>query len=233
MPYADIPDQFTLYDSLGDAFARHDDPARVIATDLTAEQALTRMRELALDAARTQGRRVVRMWNHTTVEADGDLIQSHIIVPVRPRHPADLEHLMRTSLRTRWPAAAFTTQPPYRTDAQVEWIDGPTPATVRAFIDGWISTDHPFGATFTLRRHYSVRGWQHIIDRAESALSLTVPRSDTGEVDWIAAQQIHLPTPIRFSHLDTDDADRYSTYGLDEVLRMLPDYIGLPSPRYR
>ncbi|MFQ6332107.1 hypothetical protein ACLMAL_39190 [Nocardia sp. CWNU-33] len=204
----------------------------MIATDLTAEQALIRMRELAVDAGRAPGRRVERMWNHTTVKADGDhLVLSRIVLPVLPRHPADLEHLMRTSLRTRWPGAAFTTQPPYCTDAQVEWIDGPTPAGVRGFVNGRISTDHPLGQYFTLRRHYSARGWQHIIERAESALALTVPRTDTGDIDWIAAQQIQIPTPVRIGHLDTDDADRYSSHGLDEVLRILPDHMDLTGSR--
>ncbi|WP_328400701.1 hypothetical protein [Nocardia sp. NBC_00403] len=45
------------------------------------------------------------------------------------------------------------------------------------------------------------------------------------------AREIQIATPVRIGHLDTDDANRYSSYGLVEVLRMLPDYMDLTGSR--
>ncbi|MFI9504196.1 hypothetical protein [Nocardia sp. NPDC052566] len=226
MPDCDFGDRYNLYDDLH--FPRDYTSEHAIAADLTAEQALTQLRDLAMEAKHSPGAQVTRIWNRITVE-DNDcrLLLSYLVLPARQNNIADLYHLLRASLRTRWPAAAFTALPRWRADAQVQWIDGPTPEAVLNFVHGWPDFDRTLGAEVTQRRYHSAHGWQQILGRAERALGLTVPRSESGDIDWDAAHRIQVPAPVRIGHLNTGDDDEYTHYGLDEILRMLPDYMDL------
>ncbi|MFI6041911.1 hypothetical protein ACIA8C_09770 [Nocardia sp. NPDC051321] len=235
MPYTDIVDRFTVFDILHD-FDHHFDPNRIIATDLTAVEALALLRHRSAETAAEPGGELVEMWNHAVVTNIGypRPVLVNVIRPVREHNRDDLEHLLRTSLRMQWPNAQFTVVPPPFADAAVEWVDGPQPNTVDFFVRGWFPIDHPLGASFGLRRHLSPQAWPQITDRAEPALGLTVPRTRFGAIDWSAAHAIRIPAPVRIGYLDTSKyAGDYTEWGLDEVLRMLADYIDFTDSRRR
>ncbi|WP_433664744.1 hypothetical protein ACQPW1_22900 [Nocardia sp. CA-128927] len=236
MPYTDIVDRFTVFDGLDHDFDHHVDPERIIATDLTAVQALALLRYRSTEVVDEPGRALVQLWNHVIVSEGGypPPVLVNVIQPVREHNREDLEHLLRTSLRTRWPEAQFSVVPPPFADAAVEWVDGPQPNTVDHFVRGWFPLDHPLGASFGLRRHLSPQAWQQITDRAEPALGLTVPRTSTGDIDWSAAHAIRIPAPVRIGYLDTSKyPGDYTEWGLDEALRMLADYMDFTDSRYR
>ncbi|WP_371852029.1 hypothetical protein [Nocardia ignorata] len=133
-------------------------------------------------------------------------------------------------MRRRWPAAAFTVMPTGDRSVSVRWIDGPCNAAVYDYclhVEGSRGTFD--SASYT--RILTHRAWQSVAGLVEAWLPVTVPRTDSGEIDWLAAEAIDLDGATLVAGHRVCGKPQLISVTLGEILRHLPDACDLTDQR--
>ncbi|MFI6213287.1 LPD29 domain-containing protein [Nocardia brasiliensis] len=203
----------------------------VVRDGLSASDALEALDEILTQQDAAHHRVTVnRFWNHARLDAwstdDGhDLFTVYRIIAAAPDTSTPITHLLRASLRKRWPAATFTVMPTEADGVSIRWVDGPDDNTVGDYLSGIMGSAYepgPFTAV-ERKRILSLRGWQAVAALVSASLSIPVPRTADGDIDWAAADSVIIdgPAPVAGHHVCT--VPGLLSVELGELLRHLAD----------
>ncbi|MFD5179368.1 LPD29 domain-containing protein [Nocardia sp. NPDC058379] len=198
----------------------------IVADDVPVDEIYTRFEEILTEFTDAHpDTRIGRFWQEAQLRGSGPFT-IYQIIPVDPSNADADAQLLAAALRRRWPTAAFTVMPANERSVSIRWVDGPDRPTVRRFcmrVEGHFD-DVEFA------RILSQRTWQSIADLVEAWLPVTVPRTDTGDIDWLAAQAIDLDGTASVAGYRVCRTREPISVTLAELLRHLPDACDLTAP---
>ncbi|MGW5452271.1 hypothetical protein [Nocardia sp. NPDC003979] len=152
------------------------------------------------------------------------------IIPVVPGDADANTQLLAAALRRRWPGAAFTVMPTGDCSVSIRWIDGPSNLGVYEYCMHVAGSRGRFdSARYT--RILTHHGWQSVAGLVEAWLPVTVPRTDSGEIDWLAAEAIDLDGATLVAGHRVCPRPGLISVTLGEILRYLPDACDLTDQR--
>ncbi|MFD4433924.1 hypothetical protein, partial [Nocardia sp. NPDC058497] len=143
-------------------------------------------------------------------------------------HPA-WGALIQARLQRHWPTAAFAVRPVdtwrHTEHLRLSWTDGPTPADVTVFL-GY--SFHPFiRCERHVNRVYSLTAWNTLAALAETTLTITVPHTADGDIDWATAATLTPdPSPVNIAGFVFDTAAT-PPLTVAEILRELSLHVDL------
>lgn len=230
MPRLLIDDRFRILD----LYAR-----TIVADSLSVDEVHAKLEEILTDHTNTDPDvGIERFWARTRVQSkissqgSSGFYTWYQILPVKPDDADANTQLLAAALRRRWPAAAFTVMPTGTKSVSIRWIDGPDHAAVYGYCLDVDGPDGPFDSVeFT--RILTPRAWQAIAGLVEAWLPVTVPRTDTGDIDWHATETIELDHAASVAGHRVCRRPRLISLTLGEILRHLPDACDLtavPAP---
>ncbi|MGW6729603.1 hypothetical protein ACWF9G_27190 [Nocardia sp. NPDC055029] len=220
MPRLLIDDRFRILD----LYAR-----TIVADNLSVDEVHAKLEEILADHTNTDPAvGIDRFWARTRVQSESSSQGSsgfytwYRILPVNPNDADANTQLLAAALRRRWPAAAFTVMPTGTGSVSIRWIDGPDHAAVDDYCLHVEGPDGPFESVeFT--RILTLRAWQAIAALVEAWLPVTVPCTETGDIDWHAAETVELDPAVSVAGHRVCRRPRLISLTLGEVLRHLPD----------
>lgn len=208
---------------INDRFRVLDESARTIVADgLSVEEVHATLEQILTDHSDTDPTvGICRFWERARVQGSS-FYTWYRILPVQPDDADANTQLLAAALRRRWPDAAFTVMPIGDRSVSIRWIDGPSNPAVYDFC---LHVAGPRG-TFTSAEYARIlthRAWQSIAGHVEAWLPVTVPRTETGDIDWLAAQTIDLDGATSVAGHRVCREPHLISLTLGELLRHLPD----------
>ncbi|MFF2396348.1 hypothetical protein [Nocardia sp. NPDC058114] len=208
---------------INDRFRVLDQSARTIVADgLSVDDVHATLEQILTDHSDTDPTvGICRFWARARYQGSS-FYTWYRILPVEPDDADAHTQLLAAALRRRWPDAAFTVMPIGDRSVSIRWIDGPSNFAVYDYCL------HVAGSrgTFDSARYTRIlthRAWQSVASLVEAWLPVTVPRTETGEIDWFAAEAIDLDGAALVAGHRVCCKPNLISVTLGELLRHLPD----------
>ncbi|WP_433664747.1 LPD29 domain-containing protein [Nocardia sp. CA-128927] len=224
MPQMIVDDRYRILDL---------DRRTVVRDGLCAQDALDALDDLLTQQEQANHPVMVnRFWDralvHSPATASGFRTRYRIIATNTIDFRARV-HLLRASLRKRWPAAAFTVMPRSSGSVSIRWIDGPDYPAVDHYcdkIDGGVYEHSPI-TEVEFNRILTLRGWHAVAELVASSLQIRVPRTSDDDIDWTAADSLNIDGPAPVAGHCVCTAAKVLSISLGELLRHLADVCDL------